>query len=467
MKKIVLLGAWLLSLTATAQTARKLVVNITSDGTANMTVYLPENPSGRALVGCPGGGYQHLSMQNEGHDWASFFNSKGIAYGVLTYRMPNGDRTIPLSDAQNAIRTMRDSADVWHISPNDVGIMGFSAGGHLASATATHAPFEARPNFQILFYPVITMNEKDTHKSSVRNFLGKDSQNEKLVKEFSSDRAVRRHRTPPAIILTANDDRTVPPVNNAIAYYSAMRRQGNVCALHVYPTGGHGFGMRTTFRYHDQMLNDLSEWLNTLPSPKADAIRVACIGNSITDGHGIDVAETFGYPAQLQALLGEKYLVKNFGVSGRTMLQHGNYPYMVEPMWTDAKAFLPQIAIIKLGTNDSKPANWDPYKSEYERDLMQMINELRALPSKPRIYLCTPLQVDHKTRADDPMLIRNNVIEEEIIPLLRKVAKREKLTIIDLHPLIDPNGPEMLKDGIHPNDKGARKMAEAVAAALK
>ena len=460
MKKIVLLGAWLLSLTATAQTARKLVVNITSDGAANMTVYLPENPSGRALVGCPGGGYQHLSMQNEGHDWASFFNSKGIAYGVLTYRMPNGDRTIPLSDAQNAIRTMRDSADVWHISPNDVGIMGFSAGGHLASATATHAPFEARPNFQILFYPVITMNEKDTHKGSVRNFLGKDSQNEKLVKEFSSDRAVRRHRTPPAIILTANDDRTVPPVNNAIAYYSAMRRQGNVCALHVYPTGGHGFGMRTTFRYHDQMLNDLTTWLRTHKGPKKGAIRVACIGNSITEGFGIEMTSQLSYPAQLQKILGDGYHVKNFGVSSRTLLNKGDWPYQNEQAWRDAVAFRPDIALIKLGTNDSKPENWQ-YSKDFQGDLQQMVDRLRQ-SGTPKIILCTPIPAFKPT-----WNISDSVFVNGIIPIINKVAKKNKLQVIDLHTLYANDGEKMLRDGIHPDAKGARRLAEIIAEELR
>ena len=130
-----------------AQTAKKFTVNITEDGKANMVAYLPERPSGRAIVDCPGGGYSHLSMENEGHDWAKWFNEQGIAYFVLTYRMPQGDRTIPMGDAQKAIRTVRDSAQVWGINPADVGIMGFSAGGHLASSVSTHSEFAERPDF--------------------------------------------------------------------------------------------------------------------------------------------------------------------------------------------------------------------------------------------------------------------------------------------------------------------------------
>ena len=201
----------LAAMTMQAQTVKKFTVNITPDGKANMVAYLPENPSGRAIVDCPGGGYSHLATQHEGHDWATYFNRQGIAFFVLTYRMPNGDRSIPMGDAQQAIRTVRDSADVWQINPEDVGIMGFSAGGHLASTVSTHSEYDCRPNFSILFYPVISMNERESHKGSCVNFLGKEGQkDERLVKLFSNQNAVVRHLTPPAIILTANDDGTVP-----------------------------------------------------------------------------------------------------------------------------------------------------------------------------------------------------------------------------------------------------------------
>ena len=176
MRKIVSFGLLLLALTLQAQTARKITVNITPDGKANMVGYLPETPSGRAIVDCPGGGYSHLATQHEGHDWAEYFNRQGIAFFVLTYRMPNGDRSIPMGDAQQAIRTVRDSAQVWGINPEDVGIMGFSAGGHLASTVSTHSEYDCRPDFSILFYPVISMNERESHKGSCVNFLGKDGQ---------------------------------------------------------------------------------------------------------------------------------------------------------------------------------------------------------------------------------------------------------------------------------------------------
>jgi acetyl esterase/lipase len=453
--------------TTQAQTQRTLKVNLTEDGQANIVGYLPEQPTGKAVVGCPGGGYRGLSMQNEGHDWATYFNQQGIAYFVLTYRMPKGDRTIPIGDAEKAISTVRDSANVWHINPDDVGIMGFSAGGHLASTVSTHSEYAVRPNFSILFYPVISMNEKETHKGSCVNFLGEEGQKDaKLVKEFSNQHAVRRHLTPPAIILTANDDRTVPPVTNGVAYYSAMRWQGNDCALYIYPTGGHGFGFRSSFTYHDQMLNDLTTWLKNHQGPKPGALRVACIGNSITDGFGIEMATQIGYPAQLQKLLGNGYYVKNFGVSGRTLLNKGDLPYQKEKAWRDALAFNADIIIIKLGTNDSKPENWQ-FNKGFKEDLQQMTDLLRASgrqhgKTDQRIYLCTPIPAFKPT-----WNINDSVIVNGIIPIIKQVAKKNKFNVIDLHTSYAGDGDKMLNDGIHPDHKGARRMAEIIAEAIK
>ena len=463
MRRILICGALscLVLLAMQAQTARKVTVNLTDDGKANMVGYLPEKPTGKAVVGCPGGGYTGLSMQNEGHDWAEYFNRQGIAYFVLTYRMPKGDRQLPISDAEKAMTTVRDSANVWDINPSDVGIMGFSAGGHLASTISTHSEFAARPNFSILFYPVISMNEKESHKGSCLNFLGMEGQKDgKLVKQYSNQHAVRRHLTPPAIILTANDDRTVPPVTNGLAYYSAMRREGNDCALYIYPTGGHGFGYRSSFTYHQQMLNDLTTWLQMHQGPKKDAVRVACIGNSITDGFGIDMASQRGYPAQLQQLLGNDYHVKNFGVSGRTMLNKGDLPYQNELAWRDALAFRPDIVIIKLGTNDSKPENWQ-YNKGFKDDLQQMVDALQANKNNPRIFLCTPIPAFKPT-----WNINDSVIVHGITPVINKVAKKNKLQVIDLHTLYANDGDKMIDDGIHPDAKGARRMAEIIAEQL-
>ena len=166
--------------------------------TARVRVYLPnaKRATGRAVVICPGGGYTHLAMDHEGYQWGAFFNNMGIAAIVLKYRMPHGKPEVPVSDAEEAIRLVRRNAEKWHINPNDVGIMGFSAGGHLASTIATHSVKDAKPDFQILFYPVITMDPAFTHQGSHDNLLGKDAK-KKTEDKYSSDMQVTRVVLPP------------------------------------------------------------------------------------------------------------------------------------------------------------------------------------------------------------------------------------------------------------------------------
>ena len=482
MKRVLYLIMGLLLATGMqAQTARKFTLDLTPDGKAQMVCFLPVTPSGKAIVGVPGGGYSMLSNTHEGYLASDWLNQQGIAYFVVNYRLPEGDRTKPVGDVEQGIRTVRDSAQVWGINPHDVGIMGFSAGGHLSSVISTHSDFEVRPDFTILFYPVISMDERVSHKWSCINFLGEEGQKDpELVRDFSTQNAVRRHLTPPAIILSASDDRLVPFVTNGLEYYKAMRNAGNDCTMYVYPTGDHGFGFGPWFKYHDQLLTDLGNWLKARQTPKPDAIRVACIGNSITDGHGIDMATMYGYPAELQKLLGKDYWVKNFGVSGRTLLNKGDFPYMNEVAWRDAQAFKPDIIIIKLGTNDSKPQNWQ-YKAEFQRDLEQMITTLRpdlvqpagkkkgkkALnpqPStlNPQIFLCTPIPA-----LSSNWDINENVIRDEIIPIQQEVAKKYGLKVIDLHTLFADDADKMLDDGIHPDGKGAHRLAEIIAQEIK
>lgn len=442
---------------------RQFKVNITPDGKANMIVCLPESDkaTGRAVVVCPGGGYEGLAMENEGTNWIPFFTDRGIACMILTYRMPHGDLTIPVSDAEKAITTVRDSAEVWNINPYDVGIMGSSAGGHLASTLATHAPMKARPDFQILFYPVITMDENRTHAGSVRSFLGEKRHDRKYVELYSNELQVRRHVTPPALILLATDDTLVPPVPNGVAYFAALRNADIPAAMYAYAEGEHGFGSQTNFVYHKQLLEDMTSWLDHLKAPRKDAVRVTCIGNSITDGCGIDMSSTYGYPARLQQMLGDGYNVRNYGVSARTLLSKGDWPYVNEPEWTYAKDFRPDIVVLKLGTNDSKPQNW-VHGDEFEADLRYMISQLKALDTKPEICLALPMKVWENSAG-----INDSIITNCIIPIIRRVAKKEKAHIIDLHTPFEGDRALIQADGIHPNREGAAKMAGIVAGEIK
>ena len=230
--------------------------------TAKVTVFLPDEKknTGRAIVICPGGGYTHLAMRHEGTDWASFFNSQGITAVVLKYRMPRGNYDVPVSDAEEAVKLVRRNAKTWKVDPQQVGIMGFSAGGHLASTVATHAKGDAKPDFQILFYPVITMDPAYTHRGSHDNLLGK-SPKKKLEREYSNEQQVTRV-TPRAFIALSDDDHAVLP-SNGVNYYLECLRHDVPATMHVYPSGGHGWGYRDSFAYHIEMLLELKAWLQS------------------------------------------------------------------------------------------------------------------------------------------------------------------------------------------------------------
>ena len=228
---------------------------------AELHIYLPDkNSTGRAIVICPGGGYSFVSMDNEGTSWAPFFNELGISIFILNYRLPGGDRRVPISDAEEAIKLVRKNSDKWKINPEDVGIMGFSAGGHLASTIATHSVDDAKPDFQILFYPVITMEDSYTHAGSKKNFIG-EKPIQKLIDEFSNDKKVSSE-TPRAFIILSNDDKTVPPLNS-VNYYLACNNKKVSASLHIFPSGGHGWGSKESFKYHQLVLDELKAWLNS------------------------------------------------------------------------------------------------------------------------------------------------------------------------------------------------------------
>ena len=225
---------------------------------ATLTIYPAKNPNGQAIVACPGGGYAGIATTHEGHDMAAWFNTQGITYAVLHYRMPNGKHEIPLSDAHQAIRYMRKNGEKWGIK--QLGIMGSSAGGHLASTAATHFDAETRPDFQILFYPVVTMTDY-THQGSKDNLLGKNP-SEELVKLYSNELQVTE-QTPPAFIMHSSNDDAVP-VLNSINYYLALCKHGVWSSMHLYPIGGHGWGYNESFPYKAQWKNELEKWLREI-----------------------------------------------------------------------------------------------------------------------------------------------------------------------------------------------------------
>ncbi len=225
-----------------------------------LTVYVPKNPCGLAILACPGGGYKDVWYGPEGKDMAQWYMNQGITYAVLKYRLPNRHREVPLDDVHQAMKIMRSKAQEWGFSK--LGIQGCSAGGHLATTAATHfTSAENRPDFQVLFYPVVTMNPKYTHKGTFNNLLGENPSQE-LIDLYSNEKRVTKD-TPPAFIMLSSDDKIVP-VKNSLDYYAALLANGVSACMHIYPDGGHGWGYRETFKWKSYWKTELEEWLRNL-----------------------------------------------------------------------------------------------------------------------------------------------------------------------------------------------------------
>lgn len=231
------------------------VVNVTDP---TLTVYIPENPCGLAIIDCPGGSYLQVWQGTEGHNMAQWYNDLGIVYGVLKYRLPNGHKEVPLNDVHQAMKIMRQHQD--EFSFTKLGIQGCSAGGHLAATAATHydGPL-TRPDFQILFYPVASFNPEFTHMLSCQSLLGKDAENEEIVKQYCNELQVTAD-TPPAFITHSTDDGLVP-VKNSTAYYDALVANKVSATMLLFPIGGHGWFGNTEFAYRNTWLEALKTWL--------------------------------------------------------------------------------------------------------------------------------------------------------------------------------------------------------------
>jgi acetyl esterase/lipase len=226
---------------------------------AILEIYPARNPNGYCVLLCPGGGYAVLSMGHEGRDMKDWFNARGFTFALLQYRMPRGHHDVPLSDVQQSMRILHSRED---LGIKNVGVMGFSAGGHLASTAATHYTDEVtRPDFQILVYPVITMERPYTHEGSRFGLLGAEP-SEELVQLYCNHKQVTSE-TPAAFILAASDDWLVP-VKNSLLYYEALVENKVSATMHIYPTGGHGFGWGDNYIYKSEWASELERWFNTV-----------------------------------------------------------------------------------------------------------------------------------------------------------------------------------------------------------
>ncbi|HAQ19161.1 MAG TPA: esterase [Prolixibacteraceae bacterium] len=243
-------------------------------------VYLPTKKysTGQCVIICPGGGYRQLSYDLEGTDIVAILNSIGVAAVVLKYRLPSKEyctepHKVPLSDAQRAMRLVRFYALEWHIDPGKIGIMGFSAGGHLASTLGTHFDYgnsssadsvekqSCRPDFMILMYPVISFIDTVKHSGSRKNLLGENPDKE-LILMYSNELQVKND-TPPAFFVHADNDEGVT-VKNTLLMYKALRKKKIPAELHILSEGGHGFGLAVNNEHVASWTNSMKLWLNSL-----------------------------------------------------------------------------------------------------------------------------------------------------------------------------------------------------------
>lgn len=249
-----------------------------------LAIYLPATPDSfkTAVIICPGGGYAGLAMDHEGLQVALLLNQKGIAAFVLKYRIPtdssmNNKEIVPLQDAERAIQLVRQHAKEWNINPDKTGIMGFSAGGHLASTLGTHFTqvvidnkenINIRPDFMILGYPVISFSDSLAHMGSRVNLIGKNASAEK-VKLFSNELQVTP-QTPPTFLVHAADDKTVK-VDNSILFFEALQKNKVPVEMHIYQRGGHGFGLHNATT-KDNWFNSAMNWLVSIHLLKGDLL---------------------------------------------------------------------------------------------------------------------------------------------------------------------------------------------------
>ena len=244
---------------------------ISNTNVAELFIYEanPAKATGQAVVICPGGGYRLLSMGHEGRDYAKWMAENGITTAVLKYRLPNTTPQVPMEDAAEALRYMREEYR-GKASIKQLGIMGFSAGGHLAASTAvgclkangdTSARAALRPDFAVLFYPVITGNPSQMHKGSYDKLLG-SNRTQELTDKWSPE-LVAGKDAPQTLLILSSDDATVPPINST-KFYNTLKELGVPASITILPSGGHGWGFRDSFKYKAIWQEAMLQWLESI-----------------------------------------------------------------------------------------------------------------------------------------------------------------------------------------------------------
>jgi len=465
-------------------------------------VYLPDpaKATGSAVIICPGGGYQILAMSHEGYDIAKKLNEEGIAAFVLKYRLPRKelmkDKSIgPLQDAQRAIQLVRENAKQWNINPNKIGIMGSSAGGHLASTAGTHFQTahidnpnntSLRPDFMILNYPVISFSDSLTHNGSRINLIGGNTSStvikgstkykelgmsQEAVLNYSNELQVNS-KTPPTFITAPLTDKVVP-VGNTFAFVAALQQNKVPVETFIYSTGEHGYGMinpTAKEQWMDACLRWIKknfdqppmDWANMkrfqednkkAGLPKANENRVVFMGNSITEGWSNSDPSFFE---------GKPYI--NRGISGQTT------PQMVLRLKQDVVDLKPKVVVILAGINDIA-GNTGPMTLEQIRDNLIAMAQL-AKANNIKVVLSSVIPAyDFPWRPG--MEPAGKVVA--LNKMIKEYADKNNIVYLDYFSAMadERNGlkKELGYDGVHPNLEGYKIMAplaeKAIAEAIK
>ncbi|TXH29688.1 MAG: G-D-S-L family lipolytic protein [Cyclobacteriaceae bacterium] len=463
--------------------------------TPTLTLYLPDpaRATGTAVIICPGGGYFILATSHEGHDMAKKFNEVGIAAFVLKYRLPRKElmpdkRIGSLQDAQRAIQVVRENAKQWNINPNKIGILGSSAGGHLASTAGTHFEkayidnpnnISLRPNFMILNYPVISFSDSLTHQGSRMNLIGHADAAVRGSKKFQelgmpledvelfSNELQVTPKTPPTFITAPLTDNVVP-VGNTFAFIAALQQHNVPVETFIYESGPHGFGMYNPtakeqwidacLRWIKRNFEPNLDWANlkrfesenkNLTNPVSTENRIVFMGNSITEGWS-RLAPGFWN--------GKPYI--NRGISGQTT------PQMLLRFKQDVIDLNPKVVVILAGTNDIA-GNTGPMTLEQSRDNIIAMAQL-AKANGIKVILSSVIPAfDFPWRPGlepAPKIVALN-------QMIKAYCARNKIVYLDYHTAMkdERNGlkKELGSDGVHPNEAGYEIMGPLAEQAIK
>ncbi|MFI3261668.1 MAG: GDSL-type esterase/lipase family protein [Rikenellaceae bacterium] len=415
-----------------------------------------------------GGGWA-TGNPNQFYEQSEYYASLGMVAISAEYRISKTDKTTPFEcvmDGKSAVRWVREHYKELGINPNKIVTSGGSAGGHVAACTALIEGYEddedlsisSVPNAMILFNPVLNTTKAGY---GANKLVGRET-------EISAYHHIRPN-LPPTIVMHGTHDTTVP-YQNSVDFTKEMVENGNDCTLISAFGENHGFFNGTFFREScghrniDRCMYESTLFLSRLGfiskkiKPTKEPLRIACLGNSITFGATVTDRANNSYPAVLQGLVGDDYEVKNFGLSGSTLLKKGNKPYTESDQYKQLYEYAPEVIILKLGTNDSKAMNWK-YGDEFMNDYIKLIEALKANPvRRPEIIVCapTPAFLGNETEK-----INDSIIVNQIIPIIKQVAKKKNLLFIDTYSHFEGKG-EFFPDKIHPNNEGAKELANYI-----